>query len=1057
VAAGNEGFYNGMNASWTAAVTVVAAAGSAQATLPLSMTISISNPSFAPEASAINLPIVKIDTGGVGIVDKTTDVPGTITITSADGQTPLLPSTTNADNTATFHLHSNSTLGMPKVPYHVKLTTKMDLLSVMGLSCPYVSKGQPICDKSKSYVLLANYDDKTFLRDWSASALANAIPMGGDYLSSATGSPSPSGNATLMPWAPHSLFVELFVNGVYEGNYQLIEQVKVDTNRVNISELAETDVTDDITGGYLLEIDQHRDEAFVFTTPQGLPIGLIDPDFTPDPEVPQQTAYISDDVNQADAALYSSNFTDPTTGWRAYFDEASAVNFYIVNDLMGNNDGGAMWSSDYLYKSKDNALLYMGPIWDFDISSGNDDMNVIANPTVPWMQNAPWYSQWFKDPGFKADVTTQWNALQKNGVLSTWISSIQQQAQALEQSQANNFGRWPMQGVEVWPNVEAVGSYDGEVQYLTTWLQLRLAYLDSQFNNKAQTTTTLSVPTGTLRNGTPVKLTAQVTGGTSPSGVVSFLSSGILLGTGSLSSGVASLTTSSLPSGTDLLQAVYNGDTPNGLSASDPQSVVAAAAPVAVTVSLGGPSTAQFGISDTYTASVIPSSGVGVPTGTVTFAVDGVSATGVTLDGTAVATYSTNSLAAVAHVITASYAGDNSYGAASSQSVQVQIGVATPTLAVSLSAPTITTVQPLTVTVAVTGATGSPAPTGTVTLTAGDYTSVATALASGITTINVPAGCLATGTESLTVSYSGDLNYSTTTASTSVAVTLPISAVPTMVVSLSAPTITTAQALTVTVAVTGGPGNPAPAGTVALTGGNYTSAAIALARGSATINVPAGSLATGTDSLTVSYSGDLNYSTTTASTSVMVTIPIRAGFTISGATVTVNPGATSANTSTITVAPVGGFTGTVVLTAAITSSPAGALYPPTLSFASTSPVSITGSDAGTATLTITTTPATSAALIRSRDRGVPWHAAVGATLACILLFGLPVRRRRWRSMLGMLALIVVLGGGMLACGGTKSTSAGTSNPGTSAGTYALTVTGTSGTITTAATVTLVVQ
>lgn len=957
VAAGNEGFYNGMNASWTAAVTVVAAAGSAQATLPLSMTISISNPSFAPEASAINLPIVKIDTGGVGIVDKTTDVPGTITITSADGQTPLLPSTTNADNTATFHLHSNSTLGMPKVPYHVKLTTKMDLLSVMGLSCPYVSKGQPICDKSKSYVLLANYDDKTFLRDWSASALANAIPMGGDYLSSATGSPSPSGNATLMPWAPHSLFVELFVNGVYEGNYQLIEQVKVDTNRVNISELAETDVTDDITGGYLLEIDQHRDEAFVFTTPQGLPIGLIDPDFTPDPEVPQQTAYISDDVNQADAALYSSNFTDPTTGWRAYFDEASAVNFYIVNDLMGNNDGGAMWSSDYLYKSKDNALLYMGPIWDFDISSGNDDMNVIANPTVPWMQNAPWYSQWFKDPGFKADVTTQWNALQKNGVLSTWISSIQQQAQALEQSQANNFGRWPMQGVEVWPNVEAVGSYDGEVQYLTTWLQLRLAYLDSQFNNKAQTTTTLSVPTGTLRNGTPVKLTAQVTGGTSPSGVVSFLSSGILLGTGSLSSGVASLTTSSLPSGTDLLQAVYNGDTPNGLSASDPQSVVAAAAPVAVTVSLGGPSTAQFGISDTYTASVIPSSGVGVPTGTVTFAVDGVSATGVTLDGTAVATYSTNSLAAVAHVITASYAGDNSYGAASSQSVQVQIGVATPTLAVSLSAPTITTVQPLTVTVAVTGATGSPAPTGTVTLTAGDYTSVATALASGITTINVPAGCLATGTESLTVSYSGDLNYSTTTASTS----------------------------------------------------------------------------------------------------VMVTIPIRAGFTISGATVTVNPGATSANTSTITVAPVGGFTGTVVLTAAITSSPAGALYPPTLSFASTSPVSITGSDAGTATLTITTTPATSAALIRSRDRGVPWHAAVGATLACILLFGLPVRRRRWRSMLGMLALIVVLGGGMLACGGTKSTSAGTSNPGTSAGTYALTVTGTSGTITTAATVTLVVQ
>ena len=54
----------------------------------------------------------------------------------------------------------------------------------MGLQCPYVtSSNKATCDKSKSYILLANYDDKTLLRDWSASALANAIPIpvpGGD-------------------------------------------------------------------------------------------------------------------------------------------------------------------------------------------------------------------------------------------------------------------------------------------------------------------------------------------------------------------------------------------------------------------------------------------------------------------------------------------------------------------------------------------------------------------------------------------------------------------------------------------------------------------------------------------------------------------------------------------------------------------------------------------------------------------------------------------------------------------------------------------------------------
>ena len=76
---------------------------------------------------------------------------------------------------------------MPKLPYHVKLNTSLDLLNTMGLACPYVTNnsGKPACDKSKSYVLLANYDDKTLLRDWSASALANAIPhVGNGYLTS---------------------------------------------------------------------------------------------------------------------------------------------------------------------------------------------------------------------------------------------------------------------------------------------------------------------------------------------------------------------------------------------------------------------------------------------------------------------------------------------------------------------------------------------------------------------------------------------------------------------------------------------------------------------------------------------------------------------------------------------------------------------------------------------------------------------------------------------------------------------------------------------------------
>ncbi|MGB7759664.1 MAG: CotH kinase family protein [Bryobacteraceae bacterium] len=688
MSAGQEGFPStgpSMATSWTATVTVLGSGPYGQAALQLPLIVSIYNPSFAPAASAINLPIVNINTNGVAIVSKTVDVPGTITITSAAGQTSYLPNSSDSDNTATFHVHGTTTAQMPKLPYHVKLHTSLDLLNTMGLECPYVTNGKakPTCDKSKSYILLANYDDKTLLRDWSASALANAIPIGNGYLNSPADSPSPSGTGALMPWAAHSLFVELYLNGAYQGSYQLIEEVKVDSHRVNITELSETDTApNQVTGGYLMEIDQHQDEAYVFFTPQNLPIGLIDPDFSPDPEVPEQTSYITSYVDAAETALFSTSFTDPTQGWRAYFDEASAINYYIVNEVMGNVDGGDFYSSVYLYKDENNPLIYMGPVWDFDISSGNTNYATIVNPTVPWMSTqAIWYRQWFNDPGFRADIATQWNTLQKNGVFAAWLASIQQEAESLEQSQVNNFGCWPMQGIEVWPNTEAAGSYAGEVQYLINWLNLRIAYLDSVFNSKAPTSTTLGVITGPLRSGSPVTLTAQVAGGTAPAGTVSFLCSGILLGTGSLNgSGAASVTVSNLPAGSGSLQAVYSGDAANGLSSSRLQTVNVGAPLAGTVTSLVGPfsgggtspmrltadpsSTGRTG-AVFFTVSVIGNSGTAVPTGTVNFTVDLGPGSAAPLNGSGQARFEAAALTPGAHTVTASYSGDANYSASS--------------------------------------------------------------------------------------------------------------------------------------------------------------------------------------------------------------------------------------------------------------------------------------------------------------------------------------------------------------------------------------------------------
>ena len=187
----------------------------------------------------------------------------------------------------------------------------------------------------------------------------------------------------------------------------------------------------------------------------------------------------------------------------------------------------------------------------------------------------------------------------------------------------------------------------------------------------------------------------------------------------------------------------------------------------------------------------------------------------------------------------------------------------------------------------------------------------------------------------------------------------------------------------------------------------------------------------------------------TETTSIALTITAEPGFTAgSGGTtsMTLTPGATTGNTGTISAAGTNGFAGTVNLTCAVSTTIANGNDPPTCSLNPAS-LSLSGTAAQTSTLTVATTAATSAALVHPGRPGIPWYAAGGATLAGLLLFGIPARRRRWQTIAGMLVLLVVLSEGLIACGsgGGGSSSGGgggTPNPGTTEGTYTLTVTGT---------------
>ena len=192
-------------------------------------------------------------------------------------------------------------------------------------------------------------------------------------------------------------------------------------------------------------------------------------------------------------------------------------------------------------------------------------------------------------------------------------------------------------------------------------------------------------------------------------------------------------------------------------------------------------------------------------------------------------------------------------------------GVPTPTVTVAPLATDITTAQGLAVTVTVNGASSSPRPTGSVTLTGGTYTSAATVLSGGTTTISIPSGSLATGADTLTAVYTPDnasaATFSVSSGSAQVTVTVPL-LTPTVTVTPSSTSILSAQQLPVTIAVSGGSGNPTPTGTLILSSGSYISAITSLSSGTVTITIPGNSLSAGSYTLTADYSPDTNSSST---------------------------------------------------------------------------------------------------------------------------------------------------------------------------------------------------
>ncbi len=557
--------------------------------------------------------------------------------------------------------------------------------------------------------------------------------------------------------------------------------------------------------------------------------------------------------------------------------------------------------------------------------------------------------------------------------------------------------------------------------------------------------------------------------GAAPTGTVTFMDGTTVLGTVTVSAsagsstsyvtGSATYTTTKLGLGGHNLTAVYNGDVNYAASTNPPYFYIYLTGATPKISLVPASSTIKINQSLQATVTMGASGSLPVPTGTVSLTVRNqdlspvyTSPAATISNGTATITIPANSLTLGALLLDASYSGDTDYyGASTSVPLQVNSsGTVPPSVSLTLPTGSVNGSFPLTVTVS--GPSGDPVPTGVVMLTGSIF--ITYPLVNGSANTNYGFG-LPPGPNTLTATYLGDATYTGGTGTGVVNEIAPAN----LTFSPVNPTVPVNQSLPMTVTIATAANVAAPTGTVTLASGSYTSSAVTLVSGAASITIPANSLAQGSDSLVATYSGDNNYLSGTLNELITVTAPAAPAITLSGANLTVAPGATTGNTSKLTITPTGGFTGSVTLTAVVTSSPANAVHLPTVSFGTTSPVTISDANSQTATLTVSTTAPTTASLAQPSIRGSQVRRGAIA-LACLLLLGIGTVRRKGRSVLLLLMLLVALAGGVASCGGGGGSGGGgggNSIPGTTPGGYTVTVTATSGTTSATTTINVTVN